>query len=129
MASSSTAAADVIHRFYTLREQNNPELLRPLLTDDVQWHEPEIGDHMGTLTGADAVLDMITRAQQVSHGSFTLQITDLLHTTNACAAVIAWHTASNRGRELATFQVAHGKITTATFLPEDPTADEDFWRS
>ena len=121
----------VVRRLYELRRAGEVEGLRPLLHEQVRWHEPEVGDHMGLLVGPDAVLDMLRRAQRATGGTFALEVAETVETGNACAAVIRWRAEKDgrllTGRELAVFGVQDGRITTAQFLPEDLDDDEAFW--
>jgi len=126
-----SVAAELIRRFYEARQEGDPELLRPFLRPDVRWTEPTVGTHMGALVGADAVVDMVRRAQDATGGTFSLQITQMVDTANTCAAVIAWTAIKGdeaiTGRELAVFQVAGGLITGATFYAERLADDNAFW--
>ena len=126
-----TPLADFVRRFYEARTSGDPEALRPLIAEDVVWEEPEIADHMGRLIGADAVLDMIARALAATGGTFRLEVTETLETATHCAAVVAWSAARDgrplRGRELAVFRIAHGRIAHAAFHPENIADDKAFW--
>ena len=122
----------LVRRFYAVRaEGGDPEALRPLLAPDVDWVEPDVGAHMGRLTGAGAVLDMIRRAQAATGGTFRLAVAETVETRTHCAALIAWSAERDgrtiRGRELAVFGVAGGRIASATFHPEDIADDRAFW--
>lgn len=126
-----SSTADLVRSFYAARQDGDPEVLRPFLRPDVRWTEPQVGTHMGALVGADAVIDMITRAQAATAGTFSLDITEMIETANMCAALITW-TASKgdrviHGRELAVFEVTDGLIAGATFHAEQLANDEAFW--
>lgn len=117
--------------FYAARQHRDPELLRPFLRPDVRWAEPHVGPHMGVLRGVEAVLDMVSRAQATTRGTFSLEIAQLIETANTCAAVIGWTATkgdqSIEGHELAVFEVVGGFITGATFYAEQLADDEAFW--
>ena len=124
--------AALVRRFYALRaETGDPEALRAFLAPDVDWAEPEVGAHMGRLPGAEAVLDMIARAQAATGGTFLLEVVDTVETRTHCAALVAWSAERDggtvRGRELAVFGVAGGRIVSARFHPEDISDDRAFW--
>ena len=60
--------AALVKKFYDLRKQNDPDLLRSRLAPNVRWCEPEVGNHMGVLEGVDAVIDMVPRAFRAQTG-------------------------------------------------------------
>lgn len=122
----------LVRRFYAARAQaGDPEALRPFLAPDVDWIEPEVGAHMGRLPGAEAVLDMIRRAQAATGGTFRLEVVETVETRTHCAALVAWSAERDgrtvRGRELAVFGVAGGRIVSARFHPEEIADDRVFW--
>ncbi len=124
--------AALIRRFYAARaEAGGSEALRPFLAPEVDWVEPDVGPHMGRLFGAEAVLDMIRRAQATTGGTFRLEVVNTVETRTHCAALIAWSAERDggavRGRELAVFGVADGRIVSARFHPDDITDDLAFW--
>ena len=123
--------AEVVHRLYALRAEGPPAAIRPLLHPDVRWREPEVGDHMGELRGAEAVIDLIERAQTTTRGTFSLAVESTLETDSHCAAVIAWSAEKDgtvlRGHELAVYGVRDGVIREAAFFPQDLRDDERFW--
>lgn len=124
--------AALVRRFYAAREAGGAEAeLRGFLSPDVDWVEPDVGSHMGRLQGADAVLDMIRRARAATGGTFCLAVAETVETSSHCAALIVWSADRDgrtiRGRELAVFGVAEGRIVSARFHPEDIADDQAFW--
>ncbi len=127
--------AALVRRFYAARAAvaaaGDTEVLRPFLAPDVDWVEPEVGAHMGRLPGAEAVLDMIRRAQATTGGTFRLAVAEAIETRTHCAALVIWSAERDgravRGRELAVFGVADGRIVSARFHPDDITDDLAFW--
>ena len=97
----------------------------------VQWIEPAVGDQAGEFLGADAVIDMITKALELTSGTFALEIREIDAVAGRCAAVICWSAEraehSIYSRELATFSVVKNRIAFAHFLPEDIEHDRTFW--
>jgi ketosteroid isomerase-like protein len=123
--------ADVVRRLYELRAAGDPGAIRQLLHPEVRWREPEVGDHMGELMGADAVVDMIERALAATSGTFSLRVEATIETESHCAARIAW-TAEKpggavAGHELAVYGIRDGLVTEAAFFPEDLADDTAFW--
>lgn len=127
----SQSASAVVRRLYELRASGRLAAVRSLLAPEVRWREPDVGEHMGELIGADAVIDMIERAMAVTDGTFTLRVMSTTETATHCAAVIAWSARKAgsviQGRELAVFGVRGGLIFEAAFFPEDLADDQAFW--
>ena len=125
--------AALVRAFYDARKANDPDALRSWLADDVVWNEPVVGDHMGKLQGADAVVDMLKRALTTSGGTFSLHVASTIETGNRCAAVIEWSARKTeriiRGEELAVFGFQNARIAEASFFASDIQNDEAFWES
>ena len=121
----------VIREFYAARARGDIDQLRAFLASDVCWREPTVGNHMGELNGVDAVVDMISRALATTGGTFALGVSDGIEVAGHCSVVINWSAEKSggviRGRELATYSIADGKIIAAQFLPENISHDTQFW--
>ena len=122
---------DFIREFYVARAAGDLNALRDFIADDVRWIEPTVADHMGALTGQDAVINMIERAQSATNGTFALEVAQGLEVNGHCSVVINWSAQKGEhlihGRELATYSVENGKIVFALFLPENLEHDTQFW--
>jgi ketosteroid isomerase-like protein len=105
--------------------------VRPFLAPDVDWVGPEVGAHMGRLSGAESVLDMMRRSRAATGGTFRLKVVETVETRTHCAALVAWSAERDAGtvrrRELVVFGVARGRIASARFHPEDIANDRAFW--
>ncbi|MGI9423241.1 MAG: nuclear transport factor 2 family protein [Hyphomicrobiaceae bacterium] len=123
--------SQIVRDFYAARASGNLDAVRTFIAPDVLWIEPAVGDQTGELHGADAVIDMITKALELTSGTFALEIGEIVEVAGHCAAVISWsaekagHAISSR--ELATFSVVKNRIAFAHFLPEDIEHDRTFW--
>ena len=121
----------IIRDFYAARARGDVEALRAFIANDVCWREPTVGDHMGELNGADAVIDMISRALATTGGTFALEVGDGVEVDGHCSVVINWSAEKSgsviHGRELATYSIVDGKIVAAQFLPENIRHDTQFW--
>lgn len=131
-AASEETPGALVRRFYAARlGTGGPEALRPFLSPEVDWVEPDVGEHMGRLSGVEAVLDMIGRAQAATAGTFRLEVVDTVESRTHCAALVAWSAERDgrrlQGRELAVFGVAGGRIVSARFHPENIGDDLAFW--
>lgn len=133
MRTDGYSPAALVHAFYKARQDRDPEALRSWLADDVCWNEPVVGDHMGCLRGADAVVDMLKRALAATDGTFSLRVASVVETQSHCAAVIEWSADKNgktiQGQEMAVFGFKGGSIAEASFFASDITNDQAFWES
>ncbi len=131
MNTEHQSPAALVQAFYEARQANDPDALRQWLADGVRWNEPVVGDHMGHLHGADAVVDMLKRALATTGGTFSLRVASTVETGSHCAAVIEWSADKNgrtiRGQEMAVFGFKGGQITEASFFASDITNDQAFW--
>lgn len=120
-----------VYAFYEARRANDPDALRPWLADDVRWNEPVVGDHMGHLRGADAVVDMLKRALATTGENFSLRVASTVETGSHCAAVIEWSADKGgrtiHGQEIAVFGFKGGQIAEASFFASDISNDQAFW--
>lgn len=57
---------DLIHEFFNAYATNNHEVVRQVLSDDIQWHIP--GNHplSGTKSGVDQVIDYLKQLNKAS---------------------------------------------------------------
>ena len=105
--------------------------IEAFIAPDVDWQEPDVGDHMGALRGRAAVLDMIRRALGTTGGTFDLSVAGTTETGSHVAASIAWSAEKDgrriEGRELAVYEVRDGRIAAARFRPENIADDRAFW--
>ncbi|GMN15027.1 nuclear transport factor 2 family protein [Altererythrobacter sp. MTPC7] len=131
MSIDHQSPAELVYAFYKARQANDPDALRVWLADDVRWNEPVVGDHMGQLRGADAVVDMLKGALATTGGTFTLRVASTVETGNHCAAVVDWSADKNnrtiRGQELAVFSFKGARIVEASFYASDIGNDQAFW--
>lgn len=105
--------------------------LEAFIAPEVDWREPDVGGHMGTLRGRGAVLGMVRRALATTGGSFDLRVVSTVETGSHAAALIAWSAERDgrriEGRELAVYEVRDGRIAAARFHPENIADDRAFW--
>ncbi len=131
MNAEHQSPAALVHAFYEARRADDPDALRQWLADDVRWNEPVVGDHMGHLHGADAVVDMLKRALATTGCTFSLRVASTVETESHRAAVIEWsadkHGRTIWGQEMAVFGFKGGQITEASFFASDISNDQAFW--
>ncbi len=133
--SASGPLGRFVRAFYDVRRaasrSGDLSALEALIAPDVDWQEPDVGDHMGDLRSREAVLDMICRALATTGGTFDLSVVSTVETGSHVAALIAWSAEKDgrriEGQELAVYEVRGGCIAAARFHPENIADDRTFW--
>jgi ketosteroid isomerase-like protein len=113
---------EVVRAFYDARARHDHEALRPLVTDDVVFHEPGDETYSGDYAGPDAVIQHFDRLLERTEGTFSLEPTDVIETEDYAAARIAWSAerggVRSNGLELAIFRFRDGKIADVSFFQD-----------
>lgn len=105
--------------------------LREHMTDDVVWHEPGRSPLGGDYKGPEGVLELLGKLQQLSDGTFAIEIVDVLASPER-AVVIQEETARRGERVLdmasaVEFEIHQGKISEVTVYHEDTYHFDEFW--
>jgi uncharacterized protein len=113
---------EVIRAFYAARARHDREALRPLVTDDVVFHEPGAESYSGDYPGPDALIDHFDRLLEQTEGTFTLEPTGVIETEDYAAARISWFAerggVRSEGLELAIFRFRDDKIAEISFFQD-----------
>jgi ketosteroid isomerase-like protein len=123
--------ARLIRRGHESFARGDVEALREFMADDVVWHEPGRSILGGDYKGPDGVLDLLHKLQDRSHGTFKVEIVDLL--ANPERAIAIQEESARRGdRELdmasaVEFEIHQGKITEVTVYHADTYHFDEFW--
>ncbi len=126
-----TADAEVVRNLYDARSRNDLAAAAEAIAPNVVWHEPY--DYLGTLNGREAVMDAIQQSMEETHGTFHLDVTDLLSSKDHVVALVDFSAERNGarmfGREIGVFKVDRGLIQEVWFYTaEDPDAVSEFMR-
>jgi hypothetical protein len=112
----------VIRAFYDARARHDHEALRPLVTEDVVFHEPGAESYSGDYVGPDALIRHLDRLLEQTEGTFTLEPTAIIETDEYAAVRISWFAerggARSEGLELAMFRFQDGKIAEVSFFQD-----------
>ncbi len=105
--------------------------LATMLTPETKWIIAGRGPLAGTYTGPDEIFGLWKAIASQTGGGLRLVVGDVL-ANDARAVVLVRAQGTREGKELderqvAIFEVEAGKVTTATFIYEDPEAYDDFW--
>lgn len=124
--------AALIRRLYDARDRNDEEHIRSALSEDIVWHEPDVGgEHTGDLHGPEAVLAMIRDARERTGGSFKLRPRKIVANGEQAVALVDWSATRDgeilEGKEVAVYRVRDGKVVEVHFHQEDQELDRQFW--
>ena len=119
---------EVVRAFYDARARHEHEALRPLVTEDVVFHESGAESYSGDYAGADALIDHFDRLLEQTKGTFTLEPTDVIETEDYAAARISWFAeragVRSDGLELAIFRFRDRKIAEVSFFQDTYDLDK-----
>lgn len=122
---------EAIRALYAARAENAHERVRPLLADDVIWHEPGEENYSGDYRGPDDVIGLLDKLLDVTQGTFVLDPVGFLITEDHAAVQIRWSAGRDerhvQGNELAVYRFRDGKIAEVWFHPDgyDPAVLRD----
>lgn len=123
----------LVRTLYEARARGDLEAVRPILAEDIVWHEPDVGsEHTGDLLGPDAVLAMMREAQELTGGTFSLTPREVVANGEHAVAMIDW--AAERGgerlegKEVAVYRIRGDKVVEASFHQDDVELDRRFWK-
>jgi ketosteroid isomerase-like protein len=125
--------ARLIRRGHESFARGDLEALQEFMADDVVWHEPGRSVLGGDYKRPEGVIELLRKLQDLSNGTFKVEIVDLL--ANAERAVAIQEESAQRGdRELdmasaVEFEIHHGKITEVTVYHADTYHFDEFWSS
>lgn len=122
----------IVGELYEARGAGDLETVRSLLSEDVVWHEPDVGSqHTGDLRGSEAVVAMISDARDRTDGTFYLTPRQIVANGEHAVAMIDWEAERSgerlEGKEVAVFRIRGGRIVEVSFHQDDVELDRKFW--
>lgn len=121
----------LVRDLYDAMARGDGRALAQALTSETRWIIPGRGSTSGVYTGSDEIFGFWKRVAAETGGGLALALEDVLaNDLRAVALVTVSGVRGERafeGRQSAVFELADGKITSATFVYEDPQAYEEFW--
>jgi hypothetical protein len=116
---------ELIRRGYEAFANGDIQTLSELFDDDIVWCARGDTPLAGDYRGQEAVFGLFGRLTQLTGGTFTLQIEDVVANDERVAVMATSHaTIEGLGvmdRQCAVYTVRDGKVTRAEFYFEDPT--------
>jgi uncharacterized protein len=121
---------EAIRALYAARAERAHERLRPLLAEDVVWHEPGEEDYSGEYRGPDEVIGLLDQLLRVTQGTFVLEPVEFMSTDDHLAVKIRSARRGDRqvdGKEVAVYRFRDDRIAEVWFHPDgyDPAALRD----
>jgi ketosteroid isomerase-like protein len=122
---------DLMRRGYAAYSNGDMDTINQLFADDVVWHVAGRNPLSGDYTGKEAVFGFFGRLQELSDGTSTIEVHDLLADDEHGVAIVS-ESATRNGRtlEARTTHVLHlkdGKVTEFWDAHVDQYAADEFW--
>ena len=130
-AMTEHANAELFRRSYAAFQAADLDTVRPLLADDVVWHNPGSNHLSGDYRGVDAAIGLFVKFFEDSGGTFRVDVHDILaNDTHAVALITAsgskgGKTMNSRGTHVV--HITGGKLTESWAFDEDQRTVDEFW--
>lgn len=123
--------ADLIRRGYDAFLKRDMATLEDLFAEDVVWHVAGRSPISGEYRGRDALFTVMRRIDELSGGTFRIEIHTVL-ADDEHGVALTRTTASREGRRLraqsvSVFHVNDGKVTEVWQASEDQPSIDEFW--
>lgn len=123
--------AKLIARGYAAFASGDLTSIADLMDPQVVWHEPGRSPLGGDYRGRDGVVELLGKFGELSGGTFSFELVDVLATANRAVALHEL-TAARDDRQLdmasaVEFEIHQGKITEVTVYHDDTYAFDAFW--
>jgi hypothetical protein len=125
------ANQDLLRRGYEAFAKADMPAVQAFFADDIVWHAPGRNPLSGDYKGAQEVLGFLGKAMEMTAGSFSLEVHDLLaDDEHGVALVVARGQREGKSLEDRQVHVLHlqgGKVTEFWAHPGDQYAVDEFW--
>ena len=122
---------ELVRKGFDAFGKGDMDTIRGLFADDIVWHAPGRGPLAGDFRGIDEVLQQFGRVFEMTGGTFSLEIHDILANDDHVVALV--HAEGERGgKKLAqngvqVFHIKDGKVTEQWLHADDQYAADQFW--
>jgi hypothetical protein len=126
------SAAEIVRSGYDAFAKGDIPSVLAIFADDIAWTIGGRSPLAGTYTGHDEVLGFFGKLQELSGGTFHLDIEQIFDNGADTAVVLATEKAEREGRQLDEFQIHlwrldDGKTTSFQAFPADDYVVDEFW--
>ena len=117
--------------FYDAFTAGDRARLRPLIAEAARWHVGGNNSLTGTYTGPDAIFGLFDRIGEISAGSFSLTLHDVLVSDHHVVGLAIVR--GRRGGEAVDERIVHilhvegGQLAEFWGFPESTAGFDDFW--
>jgi ketosteroid isomerase-like protein len=123
--------AALLRKGYDAFAKGDTATLTDLFSEDVVWHLPGRNLISGEHRGRDAVFAVFAKVAQLSAGSFSIELHDVLANDEHTVAITRT-TGSRQGKQLDlrgtdVYHIRNGKITEWWSFDEDQRLNDEFW--
>jgi hypothetical protein len=131
-------AEQVLRRLHaaqgTLYAGGNVDCVRPVLTEDIEWHVPGRNSIAGDYHGIEAVLGYFVRRRDLAKGTFRMQPGELMVGDGDHASVLTEGTAVIAGTErcwstLGLYRIRGQRVAACWLLPLQPDVFDAIWNA
>lgn len=131
MDDRATTNADLTRRGYEAFASGNVEALQETFSPDLVWHVTRLGELSGDHKGFGEVMAFFTRTMELTRGTFTVQVREILANDQGAAAVVRSR-AERDGKTLDSHQIHHfhiedGRVIEVWQLFADGREADEFW--
>jgi uncharacterized protein len=123
---------ELVRKGYEAFQKADMETVRSLFADDIVWHVGGRSPLAGDYRGPEEVLGFLGRTMEMTGGSFSLEIHDLLaNEEHGIALVVARGQRDGRSlddRQVHVLHLSDGKVTEFWGHPGDQYATDEFWQ-
>jgi len=123
--------ADLVRKAYESVGRGDIESAKELLAEDVVFHVPGNSPISGEFTGRDNVFGFLAKNQELSGGTMTIELHDVVATDDHVVA-LQINRAERKGEKLearvvGVYHVRDGKAAEAWFFTDSQDQNDRFW--
>jgi ketosteroid isomerase-like protein len=124
--------AEILRGGYDAFSRGDVPAVLAVFADDIAWHVPGHNPTAGDYTGHDEVVGFFQTLGELSGGTFSIEVRDVLDNGDGAVAMIVTERGERKGVKLDVpavhlWQMQDGKATTFRGFTGDQYEDDEFW--